>query len=169
MIRWNNITLAVAVLACPLSSAREISFNLHVRPLLSDRCFTCHGPDEHERKASLRLDQSGGPEGAYRNHEGVTAVKPGSLEESELWHRITSTDQDEIMPPSDAHKKPLSKAEQDIIRQWILAGAPYEQFWAFVPPENPAVPETLNRDWSKQVIDLHVLHELEQQPSISVQ
>lgn len=163
MIRWNNITLAVAVLACPLSSAREISFNLHVRPLLSDRCFTCHGPDEHERKASLRLDQSGGPEGAYRNHEGVTAVKPGSLEESELWHRITSTDQDEIMPPSDAHKKPLSKAEQDIIRQWILAGAPYERFWAFVPPENPAVPETLNRDWSKQVIDLHVLHELEQQ------
>ncbi len=162
MMTLRNIIIPVAV-ACisPVVQAREISFNRDVRPLLSDRCFACHGPDEHERKSKLRLDQSDGPEGAYRTHDGITSIKPGSLEDSELWYRITTTDQDDRMPPEKAHKKPLSREDQEIIRQWILGGAPYERFWAFVPPENPTTPEVTNRNWSQQEIDLHVMRRLE--------
>ena len=150
MMTLRNIIIPVAV-ACisPVVQAREISFNRDVRPLLSDRCFACHGPDEHERKSKLRLDQSDGPEGAYRTHDGITSIKPGSLEDSELWYRITTADQDDRMPPEKAHKKPLSREDQEIIRQWILGGAPYERFWAFVPPENPTTPEVTNRNWSQ--------------------
>ena len=162
MMTLRNIIIPVAV-ACisPVVQAREISFNRDVRPLLSDRCFACHGPDEHERKSKLRLDQSDGPEGAYRTHDGITSIKPGSLEDSELWYRITTADQDDRMPPEKAHKKPLSREDQEIIRQWILGGAPYERFWAFVPPENPTTPEVTNRNWSQQEIDLHVMRRLE--------
>ncbi|NIP94265.1 MAG: DUF1549 domain-containing protein, partial [Akkermansiaceae bacterium] len=141
--------------------AREVSFNRDVRPILSDRCFACHGPDTGERKANLRLDQSSGEEGAYRTKDGVPAIKPGSLEESELWYRITTADPDDLMPPEKAHKRPLSKAEQDIIKRWIEAGAPYEEFWAFVPAVMPETPRVEDKTWSEQPIDLHVLKRLE--------
>ena len=87
--------------------AKELSFSRDVFPILSDRCFACHGPDAHDRKAKLRLDFADGPDGAYRTHDDVTAIKPGSLEDSELWYRITTDDPDELMPPAKAHKKPL--------------------------------------------------------------
>ena len=77
--------------------AKEVSFNQDVFPILSDRCFVCHGPDAHDRKAKLRLDQADGVEGAYRTHDDVTAVKPGSLKDSELWYRITTDDDDDLM------------------------------------------------------------------------
>lgn len=141
---------------------REVSFNRDVRPILSDRCFACHGPDAHERKGDLRLDQPDGKEGAYRTHKGITAIAPGSLEDSELWYRITTTEKDEVMPPPKAHKKLLSKGEQDIFKRWILAGAPYERFWAFVPPHAPDQPVVKNRDWSDQPIDQHIMQELEE-------
>jgi len=157
----NKIFLVIVVCTSPVAQARDISFNRDVRPLLSDRCFACHGPDEHERKSKLRLDQSGGPEGAYRTHDGITAIEPGSLEGSELWSRITATDPDERMPPGKAHKKPLNREDQEIIRQWILEGAAYEKFWAFVPPEKPATPDIADRKWSPREIDLHVMRRLE--------
>ena len=75
----------------------DVSFNRDVRPILSDRCFACHGPDTHERKAKLRLDVATGEDGAYRTRKGSTAIKPGSLEDSELWYRITTTDEDDVM------------------------------------------------------------------------
>ena len=157
------LTLAiVGVVTATVTHASELSFNRDVRPLLSDRCFACHGPDEHNRKGKLRLDQPDGPEGAYRIRDGVASIKPGSLEDSELWHRITTTEEEERMPPAKAHKKALSVEEQEIIRRWILAGAPYERFWAFVQPVKPVTPVVKDRDWSTGDIDLHILRSLEE-------
>ena len=79
----------------------EVSFNLDVRPILSDRCFACHGFDANHREAHLRLDLSDGKEGAYRTHKGSTALVPKSLKKSELWQRIITTDEDDVMPPAD--------------------------------------------------------------------
>ena len=140
---------------------KKVSFNQDVFPILSDRCFACHGPDSHDRKAKLRLDQADGEDGAYRTHDGVTAIKPGSIKDSELWYRITTDDADDLMPPAKAHKKPLSKAEQAIIKSWIEAGAPYERFWAFVPARKPEIPKVKDSAWSKRPIDLQVLAKLD--------
>ncbi|BDS06143.1 chromosome segregation protein [Oceaniferula spumae] len=145
------------------ATAKELSFNRDVRPILSDRCFACHGFDSHERKGNLRLDQPSGADGSYRTHEGSTAIVPGSLEKSDVWKRIISSDEKEVMPPPDSHKKILSKSEQEIIKQWILQGAKYEKFWAFVPPQLTESPAVKNREWSDQTIDFHILHRLEEE------
>ena len=111
-----------------------MEFQRDIRPLLSDRCFACHGPDVGERKAKLRLDQSDGPEGAYRTHDGITSIKPGSLEDSELWYRITTTDQDDRMPPEKAHKKLLETKGENVVdvaankQAAEVATAVYEHF-----------------------------------------
>ena len=141
--------------------AQEISFNRDVRPILSNRCFACHGQDTKDRKAKLRLDRATGVDGAYRTRDGSTAIKPGSLAKSELWYRINTNDPDDIMPPPKARKRPLSAKEKKILKLWIEAGAPYEKFWAFTPVRMPAVPTVKNRGWSRQRIDLHVLQRLE--------
>ena len=143
------------------ANAKEVSFSRDVFPILSARCFACHGPDAHDRKAKLRLDLADGPDGAYRTHEDVTAIKPGSLEDSELWYRITTDDPDELMPPAKAHKKPLTKEEQSVIKRWIEAGATYERFWAFVSPKKPKAPKLKNSKWSNLPIDRLVLAQLE--------
>ena len=103
-----------------------VSFNRDVRPILSDRCFHCHGPNAHDRQAGLRLDQAEGPEGAYRTRDGSTAIKPGALEESAIWYRLNATDGN-VMPPPDASKPPLTADEKEIIKRWIEEGASVEQ------------------------------------------
>ncbi len=149
-------------LAAPLTAfARDISFNRDIRPILADRCFACHGPDADERKSKLRLDRSDGKDGAYRTLDGSAAIKPGSIAESNLWHRITAKDAEDVMPPPKAHKKPLSKEEQELVKDWIEAGARYEVFWSFVPARMPDIPQVKNKGWSKQPVDLHVLRRLE--------
>ena len=150
-------------LATSLSApAAEVSFSRDIRPILSDKCFACHGPDGRKRKGTLRLDRSDGPDGAYRVHEGSTAVKPGSLADSELWQRITTDDKEEVMPPPKAHKKPLSPEQLQLVKGWIEAGAPYETFWAFEAPRKPELPAVAQRDWSSRPIDLFVLRKLEE-------
>ena len=149
------------LLIAPALPAAELSFNRDVRPLLSDRCFACHGPDATDRKADLRLDRADGEDGAYRTHKGSTAIKPGSLEDSEVWYRITTDDADEVMPPPKSHKKPFSKDELAVIRSWIEAGAPYEDFWAFVPPKKSALPKVGDATWGAAAIDAYVLASLE--------
>ena len=127
------------IAAAALAVGQEVSFNRDIRPLLSDRCFHCHGPDAGDRQAGLRLDQAEGSEGAHE-----FAIEPGSPEDSELWDRITSDDPDLVMPPPDSHKKPLSDEEKQLIRRWIEQGAAYESFWAFVPPTMPGLPPDLD-------------------------
>ena len=142
----------------PAAFAQAVSFNRDIFPILSDRCFVCHGPNSKDRKAKLRLDQADGVEGAYRTRKDSTAIKPGSLKDSALWYRITTTDVDERMPPAEAHKNPLSKEEQAIIKSWIEAGAPAAEnvvelpartkiraedrtFWAFRRPHKQELPD----------------------------
>ena len=146
------------LIATTLNGAKEISYDRDVRPILSDRCFHCHGPDKHDRKAELRLDKTDGPDGAYRILDEIQAIKPGDLEESEVWHRIISDDEDELMPPPDSHKKKLTKDEVNIIRQWIENGAEYEKFWAF---KKPAIKSTKSKTvWAKDPIDQYVIDRL---------
>ena len=134
-----------------------MDFNADVRPVLSNNCFFCHGPDAHERKADLRLDTS---EGATRDLGGYAALVPGSLEKSEMWARISSTDRDEIMPPPEAHKV-MKPKEREIIKQWILEGAKYEKYWAYEPPRENPVPAT-GKEWSDHWIDRFVFAKLKE-------
>ena len=127
--------IAVLFAAAP-AVAEDVQFNRDIRPLLADRCFHCHGPDEGDRQAGLRLDRADSEGGAHES-----AIVPGSSEESELFARIISDDPDTIMPPPDSHKKPLTDSEKELIRQWIDQGGEYEGYWAFLPPEMPKLPE----------------------------
>ena len=155
------ITLGIVWGLALSSSSKEISFNRDIRPILSNKCFACHGPDEDKRKSDLRLDLSDGSDGAYRIKDGVTALKPGSLEGSELWHRVITDDVDEIMPPPKAKKKPLTKEEQELIRKWIESGATYANFWAFEKPKKADLPNVKEQGWSSNPIDLFVLNKME--------
>ena len=120
----------------PLAAmAGEVSFNRDIRPLLSDNCYYCHGFDEKHREAGLRLDVR---ESALADNDGVRAIVPGDPGKSELWLRIISEDEDEVMPPPKAHKKPFTREQRELIQRWIEQGAKYEAHWAFVPPRKVA-------------------------------
>ena len=136
MLRAIFLALA-AFLPCRFALAGPISFNRDIRPILSANCFPCHGADEKRREAGRRLDL---PESAYADHKGVRAVVPHSLEQSELWWRITSRDEDEVMPPPDAHRAPLKPEERTLLKRWIEEGAAYEAHWAFRPVAQQTVP-----------------------------
>src|SRR5213593_2573084 len=102
------------------------SFNRDIRPILSSKCFACHGFDAKKRQADRRLDTA---EGAAEEHDDVRAIVPGDLVKSELWRRVTSKDDDEMMPPP-ASNKTLSDAERALLKRWIEQGAPYQKHWA---------------------------------------
>ena len=113
------------------------NFNREIRPVLSENCFACHGPDNHQREAGLRLDV---PQNALAETEsGDVAIVPGDVEASAVWHRINATDPDEIMPPSQTHKT-LTPVQKEMIRRWIEAGAQYEDHWAFTAPVRSEAP-----------------------------
>ena len=112
--------MAATTWLCSAAAAEKtLSFNRDIRPVLSSKCFACHGFDAKKRQADLRLDT---PEGAAEEHDGVRAVVPGDLAKSELWRRVTSTDDDEVMPPPTSNKK-LTAAERELLKQWIEQGA----------------------------------------------
>lgn len=124
--------LLLAMLAASVASAAEarLSFNRDIRPILSENCFACHGFDSKHREAELRLDT---PEGAYTAKDGAFPIKPGDLAKSEVWQRIITPDEDDLMPPPKSHKK-LTAAQKDTIRRWIEQGASYQKHWAFERP-----------------------------------
>ena len=137
--RFSSIfPVAFVLLLCPaLAWADETSFSREVLPVLSDRCFHCHGPDEENREADLRLDLESA---AKADLGGYAAVVPAKLEESELWRRIITDDEDARMPPTDSHRKPLSDQERKAILQWILDGAQWGKHWSFEALRRPDVP-----------------------------
>lgn len=128
------MTRAVPILcllvASPAFAADKLSFNRDIRPILSENCFACHGFDAKKREAELRLDTA---EGAYTAKDGVFPVKPGDLAKSEIWQRIITADEDDLMPPLKSHKK-ITQKEKDTIKLWIEQGAPYQKHWAFERP-----------------------------------
>jgi hypothetical protein len=129
----------MTMVASYTAAEEPVNFSRDVLPLLSDRCFHCHGPDASHREAELRLDLEAE---AKKKREGDAAVVPRSLEDSQLWLRITSDDEDERMPPLDSHRKPFTEIERDVIRRWILDGAKWGKHWAFEPPQRPVIPDT---------------------------
>ncbi|MGV3659759.1 MAG: DUF1549 domain-containing protein, partial [Prosthecobacter sp.] len=144
---------------CGALAEGRVRFNRDVRPILSNKCFRCHGFDEKSREAGLRLDVR---EGALEAHEGVRAIVPGKPGESALMDRIETTDADEIMPPPKANQT-LSAAERDILRRWIAEGAEYEAHWSLIPPQAVALPAVQDKAWARNEIDHFILARLEQQ------
>ncbi|EON75166.1 hypothetical protein ADIS_4337 [Lunatimonas lonarensis] len=137
-----------------------ISYNFHIRPILSDNCFACHGPDANKREAGLRLDLADAAYSALAENPGKYGIVPGKPRESEVWHRIVSSDESEIMPPPSTNLA-LSAHQKKLIESWIKQGAPYEKHWAFVPPAKPEIPQVKNKDWPKNAIDFFVLKKQE--------
>src|SRR5262245_27865612 len=124
----------------------KLEYNRDIRPILSDRCFKCHGPDKNSRKASLRLDSA---EEAYavRKKSGKRAIVPGKPDESVVCTKIFSSDPDELMPPPES-KLALNQQEKEKIRMWIAQGAVYQPHWAFIPlPDSVPVPPVKNKRW----------------------
>ena len=138
-----------------------VSFNRDVRPLLSDRCFACHGPHAAKREAKLQLDIPDGDQGPFHPRDGHLVIKPGDLESSELWLRLISNDSSLQMPPADSGKKPLTEEQRELVRRWILQGANYEKFWSFEPPRQQVLPSVNNAAWPANRMDQFVLANLE--------
>ncbi len=168
-------TLAVALLATSTSFALEptaaanspaagpppaIDYARQIRPLLSDRCFRCHGPDEAERQAGLRLDQRDAA--IAKLATGVVAIQPGDAARSELVARILSTDPDKQMPPPESGKT-LSAAEIGLLKGWVEQGAPWKDHWSFVKPTRPAPPASRHASLVRNPIDSFVLSRLERE------
>ncbi len=142
-VLWTTLLLLVTSTA----SAGDVDFGRDVLPVLSDRCFQCHGGDATSREADLRLD--------LRDSAVGRVIVPGDAEASELWKRITSDDVDDIMPPPHAKKRPLSEGERDALRRWIDGGAEYETHWSFVTPAAVAPPDDAS-GWARTDIDRFV-------------
>lgn len=149
---------AVAQAAVPASSFAEVDFTRDIRPILSDNCFKCHGPDEVERAGGFRLDQRDSAIGEADS--GEHPIVPGLATDSELIARITSDDESLRMPPTDTGKV-LTSEQIEKLREWIDGGAKYELHWAFVPPVRPDLPPVRNKSWPANEIDRFVLARLE--------
>ncbi len=168
MLRWTSFLIVASTLGGHrASSAAEASkpgtkldYTRDVRPILADKCFTCHGPDDAKRKAGLRLDT---PDGAFKPvKSGTIAVVSGKPSESELIARITSGEADEVMPPPKTGKA-LTPAEVDRLKTWVEQGASYQTHWGFVAPKRPTTPKVSNPLWVRNPIDTFVLALLERE------
>ncbi len=153
------VVVASEALNGALAADAVVDFNRDVRPILSDACFTCHGPDEDRREGDLRLDTA---EGLAREVDGKRVVAAGKPDASELLKRVLSTDPDVRMPPPKSGK-PLSEQQVSIIRRWIEQGARWQQHWAFVAPTRPALPAVRQMANVRNPIDAFVIAKLEQQ------
>src|SRR5690606_14381077 len=151
-------SLVAAGFPSPAVAAEPVQFNRDIRPILSNHCFNCHGPDAGTREADLRLDNRAGLLGDGKDAAGV--IVPGQIEESPLWQRISSSDPFEQMPPPE-YGKPLTAQQKELIRQWIEQGAAWQGHWAFVPPTRPAVPQVQRGQWPANAVDSFLLARME--------
>jgi hypothetical protein len=140
------------------TAAPAIDFNRDIRPILSDNCFACHGPDDKARKAKLRFDLH--DEALQPAKSGERAIVPGDTAHSELIRRITTKDPDDVMPPPKSGKK-LTSAQVDLLQRWIAQGAPWKVHWAYEPPRRPVVPAVKEKRWARNPIDHFILERLE--------
>ncbi len=149
-----SITAIVVLSASAVGD--DVRFDRDIRPILSDACFHCHGPDAEGRPTDLRLDTSDGLRADLG--DGLRAVVPGDLSKSELWHRVASRDADVQMPPPDSGRKLTSK-QIDTLKCWIEQGAEWEPHWSFARPKRPTPPPVAN-DWARNPIDPFVQRKL---------
>jgi mono/diheme cytochrome c family protein len=150
--------IALTFLVASVAAGEAPDFNREIRPILSRNCFACHGPDEHDRRGGLRLDDRAAATSELES--GLTAIVPGKPAESELVARIRTTDADIVMPPPESNHV-LSVAQKDLLERWIAAGAPYAAHWAYVPPAAAAEPAVTDQAWARTWIDRFVLARLE--------
>ena len=141
-----------------LAPSEPLRYGRDIRPILSDRCFLCHGPDRAHQQAGLRLDIR---DEAIAPRKNGAAIVPGDAEASDLWRRITSHDPAEVMPTPDSGKRAITADERELIRRWIDEGAEYESHWAFVAPTAPAIPNVRRDDWARNDVDRFILARLE--------
>lgn len=170
-LKISILLLAIASTACTSSLPEEIQiaynslpekvdFNFHIQPLLADRCYKCHGPDDNTREADLRLDIEEEAFAKLTESEGYALLK-GNLKKSHAWGRIVSDDPEEIMPPPDSHLT-LSSKEKALIAKWIRQGAEWKEHWAFLPVKQPKVPK-MKEGKTNNEIDHFVLARLEEE------
>ncbi len=164
-----SVAIAIAIvsvaMARPMTATgaepagtQKVGYARDIRPILADKCFSCHGPDAKQRKGKLRLDNH--RDATAPASSGSPAIVPGKAEESELYQRITSDDPEERMPPAKTGK-PLTPTEVARIKTWIGQGAEYQGHWAFVPPVRPELPSVKNAGWCRNPIDRFILARLE--------
>jgi len=160
---WLATSLACAYGASISQSATnraKVDFNRDIRPILSEHCYACHGPDENKRKAGLRLDVQ---VDAFKElKSGNHALVVGDLSRSTLVGRIVSADLEEVMPPAK-HNKPLTAEEIALLQRWVQEGAHWKPHWSFIPPERPALPPVKDRKWPRNAIDYFTLARLEKE------
>jgi len=142
------------------SAAEPLVFNRDIRPILSDNCFACHGPDANKRKAGLRLDRE--DTATQPLDSGATAIVSGQPDQSELIRRITSADEDEVMPPPESGKT-LSAAQIEHLRKWVAQGAAWQDHWAYLPLAEVEVPAQLKGSFVRNDIDRLLLERIRQQ------
>ena len=155
IVKLSFITLLLAAhsFAADAPLPAKVEYNRDVRPILADNCFTCHGFDPKSREADLRLDVR---EAAVAKLDGAFPILPGKPDESEVWKRITTKDEDDVMPPKKQNRQ-LSARDKKILRKWIEQGAEYQQHWAYIPAEKPAPPAASEPAFARNAIDTFVL------------
>ena len=154
---WLFNTTRTASVTPPQAAVKPVNFNRDIRPIFSDTCFKCHGPDEKQRMANLRLDDT---EGLFTDRGGYRIIVPGSSAQSKLYQKISSKDESMLMPPADSGRS-LTPKQIEVFKTWIDQGAKWDMLWSFVPPKRPPVPDVKGKDWTRNPIDNFVLARLE--------
>ncbi|MCH5598588.1 PSD1 and planctomycete cytochrome C domain-containing protein [Niabella ginsengisoli] len=144
-----------------IAKSDKISYNYDVRPILSDKCFACHGPDKNKQEAGFRLDIEQFAKAPLKETKGAFAIVPGKPDSSELIKRITSTDPAYQMPTPESHLGLLSEQEITVLTKWIEQGAKYEKHWAFTSPEKATLPEIDDKDWARNEIDYFIADKMQ--------
>lgn len=154
------VVLTVFAVSSVSAAEKRVDFNRDIRPLLSDKCFACHGPDDTHRQGGLRLDVKDSAFGTADS--GEHPIVPGKPEASALVDRIFSDDEDLRMPPAESNKS-LTDAEKELMRRWIEQGAGWQEHWSLIPPRRPELPTVEHGDWPKNAVDQFILSRLEQE------
>src|SRR6266404_1079879 len=154
------LVASVSSLAASPSGQPKVDYNRDIRPIFSENCYACHGPDQNKRKAGLRLDRK--EEAFLQLKSGDFALVPGDLVRSKLIERITTKDEDERMPPAKTGKH-LTPEQVGLLRGWVAQGAQWKGHWAYLKPERPALPLIKNKRWIRNEIDAFILARLEKQ------
>src|SRR4051812_6912934 len=157
MLRLSLSLLALSLAGISLAAPAGVDFQREVRPILSENCFQCHGPDKGTRMADLRLDTR---EGAFATRPAGNVITPGDPKSSLLYQRVFHEKDALRMPPAFA-KKTLTNPQKDVLRRWIEQGAQWKEHWSFQPPVRPALPQVVATNWSRNPIDKFILAKLE--------
>ena len=156
---WFFNSTKTASVTPPQTATKRVDFNRDIRPILSDTCFKCHGPDEKQRMANLRLDDT---EGLFVDRGGYRIIVPGNAAQSKLYQKISSKDDSILMPPAYSGRT-LTASQIELIKEWIDQGGKWEMLWSFVPPKRSPLPDVKGKDWPRNPIDNFVLARLEAQ------